>query len=376
MPPVVVVTGASAGVGRAVARAYGSRGAKVALLARGEKGLAAAAEDVREAGGTPLELPTDVADFDQVDAAASRAEEELGPIDVWVNVAFSSVFAPFTEVKPDEYRRVTEVAYLGFVHGTMAALARMKPRDAGTIVQVGSALAYRGIPLQSAYCGAKHAIQGFNEALRCELLHEHSGVRTTMVQLPAVNTPQFTWLLSRLPEHAQPVPPIYQPELAARAVLHAADHPRRREYWVGTSTAATLLANAVAPGLLDRYLARTGFGAQQTGQPQRPSQPANLWEPADGPRGYDYGAHGEFDQQAKAHDVQPVLSRHHGAVAAGATAAALAAAQLLRRTKKSTKDPRSAEKDHSPLSRYTGAVAAGLPVASKVLSRVLKKRRR
>ncbi|WP_370938049.1 SDR family oxidoreductase [Amycolatopsis sp. cg13] len=340
MPPVVVVTGASAGVGRAVARAYGGRGGKVALLARGEKGLAAAAQDIRDAGGTPLELPTDVADFAQVDAAATRIEEELGPIDVWVNVAFSSVFARFADVKPEEYRRVTEVTYLGFVHGTMAALERMKPRDAGTIVQVGSALAYRGIPLQSAYCGAKHAIQGFNEALRCELLHERSGIRTTMVQLPAVNTPQFTWLLSRLPEHAQPVPPIYQPELAARAVLHAADHPRRREYWVGTSTAATLLANAVAPGLLDRYLARTGFCAQQTGHPQPPSQPANLWEPADGPRGFDYGAHGEFDRQAKAHDVQPVLSRHHGAVAAGLTAGVLAAGQLLRRTVKSGKDSR------------------------------------
>ncbi|WP_409181158.1 SDR family oxidoreductase [Amycolatopsis sp. VS8301801F10] len=379
MPPVVVVTGASAGVGRAVARAYGARGAKVALLARGEKGLAAAAEDVHEAGGTPLELPTDVADFAQVDAAASRAEEELGPIDVWVNVAFSSVFARFADIRPDEYRRVTEVTYLGFVHGTMAALERMKPRDAGTIVQVGSALAYRGIPLQSAYCGAKHAIQGFNEALRCELLHEHSGIRTTMVQLPAVNTPQFSWLLSRLPEHAQPVPPIYQPELAARAVLHAADHPRRREYWVGTSTAATLLANAVAPGLLDRYLARTGFGAQQTGQPQSPAQPANLWEPADGPRGFDYGAHGEFDQQAKAHDVQPVLSRHHGAVAAGVAAAAVAAGQLLRRTGKSTKDTRPAATGsrRKPAQRKkTRKPAAGLAAAGLLLRRIAKKDRR
>ncbi|WP_406630812.1 SDR family oxidoreductase [Amycolatopsis sp. WGS_07] len=333
MPPVVVVTGASAGVGRAVARAYGGRGAKVALLARGEKGLAAAADDVRNAGGTPLEQPTDVADFEQVDTAARRAEAELGPIDVWVNVAFSSVFARFADIEPEEYRRATEVTYLGFVHGTMAALHRMRTRDQGTIVQVGSALAYRGIPLQSAYCGAKHAVQGFTEALRCELLHEHSGIRTTMVQLPAVNTPQFTWLLSRLPEHAQPVPPIYQPELAARAVLHAADHPRRREYWVGTSTVATLLANAVAPGLLDRYLARTGFGAQQTGRPRPPRQPANLWEPADGPSGFDYGAHGEFDRLAKARDVQPMLSRHHGAAAAGLAVAVLAAGQLVRRAK-------------------------------------------
>ncbi|HWD06239.1 MAG TPA: SDR family oxidoreductase [Amycolatopsis sp.] len=317
---VVVVTGASAGVGRAVARAFGARGAKVALLARGEAGLAAAADDVRAAGGTPLPVKTDVAVPAQVDAAATRTEHELGPIDVWVNVAFSSVFAPFSEISPDEYRRVTDVTYLGYVHGTMSALSRMKPRDAGTIVQVGSALAYRGIPLQSAYCGAKHAIQGFTESLRCELLHEHSGVRTTMVQLPAVNTPQFTWLRSRLPEHAQPVPPIYEPEIAARAVVHAATHPRRREYWVGASTVGTLVANAIAPGLLDRYLARTGFAAQQTGRAQ-PHQRGNLWQPADGPRGHDYGAHGEFDRQATAHAVQPALSRHHGLLATAAAAA-------------------------------------------------------
>jgi NAD(P)-dependent dehydrogenase (short-subunit alcohol dehydrogenase family) len=316
---VVVVTGASGGVGRAVARAFGRRGARVALLARGEKGLAAAAEDVRAAGGTPLAIVTDVADFPQVDAAAKRTEAELGPIDVWVNVAFTSVFAPFTEITPEEYRRVTEVTYLGYVHGTMAALERMKPRDSGTIVHVGSALAYRGIPLQSAYCGAKHAIQGFTESLRCELLHSHSGIRTTMVQLPAINTPQFSWVLSRLPGHAQPVPPIYQPEVAARAVLYAAGHPRRREYWVGASTAGTLIANAVAPGLLDRYLARTGFRAQQqTGRPRPAHQPSNLWHPADGPEGHDYGAHGEFDAKSSPRSLQLSLSLHHGFSAATA----------------------------------------------------------
>ncbi|WP_329048927.1 SDR family oxidoreductase [Amycolatopsis sp. NBC_01488] len=316
---VVVVTGASGGIGRAVARAFGARHARVALLARGEKGLREAAEDVTRGGGTALEIPTDVADFDQVEAAAERAEQELGPIDVWVNVAFTSVFAPFSEIEPDEFRRVTEVSYLGYVHGTMAALRRMKARDRGTIVQVGSALAYRGIPLQSAYCGAKHAIQGFNEALRCELLHEGSHVRTTMVQMPAVNTPQFSWVLSKLPDHAQPVPPIYQPEVAARAVLHAADHPRRREYWVGGSTVGTLIANAVAPGVLDRYLAKTGFKSQQTGEAKPADQPANLWAPADKTR--DYGAHGEFDAKSTPRSFQLWASRHHGLLAGSALAA-------------------------------------------------------
>jgi len=251
-----------------------------------------------------------VADQAQVFDAADRVEDELGPIDVWVNVAFTSVFAPFEKIQPDEYRRVTEVSYLGYVYGTMAALRKMKPRDRGTVVQVGSALAYRGIPLQTAYCGAKHAIQGFHEALRCELLHEKSNVHVTMVQMPAVNTPQFSWVLSRLPHHAQPVPPIYQPEVAARSVLHAADHPRRREYWVGASTALTLAANAVAPGLLDRYLGRTGFSSQQTDQPQDPDAPVNLWEPADGPDGKDFGTHGIFDSKAKARSVQWWLTTH------------------------------------------------------------------
>jgi short-subunit dehydrogenase len=234
----------------------------------------------------------------------------------------TAVLAPVSETTAAEFRRVTEVTYLGFVHGTLAALKRMRPRNRGTVVQVGSALAYRGIPLQSAYCGSKHALQGFHESLRVELLHDRSNVHVTMVQMPAVNTPQFSWVLSRLPRHPQPVPPIYQPETVARMVLHAADHPRRREYWVGSSTAATLAANAIAPGLLDRYLARTGFDSQQTDRPHDPSSPANLFEPADGAGGHDFGAHGEFDRRAHRRDPQLWMSRHHGALAATAAATA------------------------------------------------------
>jgi NAD(P)-dependent dehydrogenase (short-subunit alcohol dehydrogenase family) len=324
MTKISVVTGASGGIGRAVARALAARGDSVALLARGEDGLDGAAEDVRRAGGIPLPIEVDVADFAAVDDAAERVEKELGPIDLWVNDAFSSVFAPFTEIGMDEFTRTTQVSYLGYVYGTKAALTRMLPRDRGTIVQVGSALAYRGIPLQSAYCGAKHAIQGFHESLRTELLHDKSNVHVTMVQMPAVNTPQFSWVLSRLPNRAQPVPPIYQPEVAAQAVLYAADHPKRREYWVGGSTAATLAANAIAPGLLDRYLARTGFTSQQTGERRDSDQPANLWEPVDGRRGPDEGAHGEFDSKAKNRSAQLWASHHHGLL--GALAGSLVAA--------------------------------------------------
>lgn len=325
-PRVVVVTGASGGIGRASAIAFAKQGDAVALLARGEAGLAAAAADVESFGGTALAIPVDVCDAQAVDAAAERVERELGPIDVWVNVAFTSVFARFGDIQPDEFKRVTEVAYLGYVYGTMSALRRMKPRNRGTIVQVGSALAYRGIPLQSAYCGAKHAIQGFNESLRTELLHERSGVKTTMVQMPAVNTPQFSWVLSRLPHQAQPVPPIYQPEVAAQGVVYAAAHPRRREYWVGGSTAATLIANALAPGLLDRYLAKTGFKAQQTRDRRDPDQPANLWKPADTIK--DFGTHGIFDSRSISRSYQLIASHHHGLTAA-ATGALLASAAAV-----------------------------------------------
>ncbi len=331
MGRTVVVTGASAGIGRASAQAFGARGDTVVLVARGDAGLRGAARDVERAGGVAHVRRVDVADADAVFALAESVERDIGPIDVWVNDAFTSVFAPFAEIKPDEYRRVTEVSYLGYVYATMAALEHFRKRDRGVIVQVGSALAYRGIPLQSAYCGAKHAIQGFNESLRCELLHDKSNVHVTMVQMPAVNTPQFSWVLTRLPRHPQPVPPIYQPEMAARAVVYAADHPNRREYWVGSSTAATLAANAIMPGVLDRYLARTGIGSQQTPDPEDPDSPTNLWQPADRPS--DFGAHGAFDDKAKKTDPQLWASQHHGTLltALGSAGAAVAAVIVGRR---------------------------------------------
>jgi len=328
----VVVTGASAGVGRATARLFGERGASVGLIARGRAGLEGAARDVAEAGGKALAISADVADYDQITAAASEIEQAFGPIDVWVNVAFASVFAPFADVTAEEFRRVTEVSYLGFVHGTMAALSRMRPRDYGTIVQVGSALGSRSIPLQSAYCGAKHAINGFTSSLRCELLHENSGVHVTVVQLPAVNTPQFSWVRSRLPNHPQPVPPIYQPEVAARGIVYAADHPERKQYWVGASTAATIVANRLAPALLDRYLARTGYGAQQTEEPADPGQPDNLLLPVDGVNGHDHGSHGVFDDRSHGRSSQLWLSQHarvtSGLLAGTAVAGAFLAGRL------------------------------------------------
>jgi NAD(P)-dependent dehydrogenase (short-subunit alcohol dehydrogenase family) len=304
---VVVITGASAGVGRAAARSFAEQGAAVALLARDEQRLAAAAREVESRGGTSLAVPTDVADADAVDAAADLIERDLGPIQVWVNNAMVSLFAPFKDISADDYRRVTEVTYLGYVHGTMSALRRMLPRDSGVIVQVGSALAYRAIPLQSAYCGAKHAIEGFTESLRCELAHDKSKVRVTTVQLPALNTPQFEWVKTTLTRHPQPVPPIFQPEVAADAIVWAAEHPRR-EYWMGWATARAVIANRLVPGLLDRYLARRGFVVQQADESIEADRPHNLFEPVPG----DFGARGEFDDQAKKDSVLWRLTRRRG----------------------------------------------------------------
>ncbi|WP_433894324.1 SDR family oxidoreductase [Streptomyces sp. CA-111067] len=316
MSQTIVITGASGGIGRAAAREFARRGDRIGLLARGRAGLDAAAGEVRELGGEALAVPADVADHEAVHAAATAVERRFGPIDVWVNVAFTSVFAPFTEIRPEEFRRVTEVAYLGYVNGTREALARMVPRDHGTIVQVGSALGDRSIPLQSAYCGAKHAVNGFTSSVRTELMHDKSNVRVTVVQMPAVNTPQFSWVLSRLPRHPQPVPPIYQPEVAARSVVYAAEHPGRKQYYVGASTVGTIIGNKFAAGLLDRYLARTGYDSQQTADRISPDRPDNLWKPLDGPRedAPDFGAHGEFDARSHPRSAQAWLSRHAGLV--------------------------------------------------------------
>lgn len=331
MTQTVVITGASAGIGRATAQLFGQRGANVALLARGAAGLDGAARDVESGGGKALTIPTDVADYEAVVAAADETESTFGPIDVWVNVAFTSVFAPFSEITAEEFKRVTEVSYLGYVHGTMAALAKMRPRDRGTIVQVGSALSQRSIPLQSAYCGAKHAINGFTESVRCELLHEHSKVRITVAQMPAVNTPQFSWVLSRLPRHPQPVPPIYQPEVAARGVVYAADHPERKQYWVGDSTMVTLLAQKFVAPLLDRYLGRTGYDSQQTQEHVGPGRPHNLWHPLDQEDGSDHGAHGGFDDQSHALSPQVWASQHPVVSGTGALGAAGLGAWLAAR---------------------------------------------
>ena len=331
-PRVVVITGASGGIGRASARLFAQQGDHVALLARGSTGLEAAAREVRDLGAEALTISVDTADHEALDRAADRVEAELGPIDVWVNDAFTSVFARFIDIEPDEFRRVTDVTYLGFVNGTRTALRRMLPRDSGVIVQVGSALAHRGIPLQSAYCGAKHAMWGFHESLLTELRHDHSNVRVTSVAMPGVNTPQFTWVLSKLPNQAQPVPPFYQPEVAARGVVYAAAHPERRAYWVGIATAGTIIANRVAGGLLDRYLARTGVTSQQTGDAKPDDQAANLWAPADGEDGRDFGAHGRFDDRALAHSPQQWASQHRRALSLSALALAGTATVRARRT--------------------------------------------
>jgi NAD(P)-dependent dehydrogenase (short-subunit alcohol dehydrogenase family) len=296
---VVVITGASAGVGRATARAFGKHGALVGLLARGRDGLEGARREIEAAGGKALVLPTDVSDPQQVENAAKAVEKKFGPIDIWVNNAMVSVFSPFRQTTPEEFKRVTEVTYLGSVYGTMSALRRMLPRDRGAIVQVGSALAYRSIPLQSAYCGAKSGIRGFLDSVRCELIHDGSHVRICMVQMPALNTPQFGWVKSRLPRKPQPVPPIYQPEVAAEAIVWAAHHSRR-EIYVGSSTAMAIVGNKIAPEILDHYLGRTGYDSQQHDGPADPNRPNNLWEPVRG----DHGAHGDFDDRASDHSVE------------------------------------------------------------------------
>jgi NADP-dependent 3-hydroxy acid dehydrogenase YdfG len=322
----VVVTGASAGVGRATAVAFGARGDSVALIARGEEGLQAAAREVRAAGGTALVLPCDVGDADAVEVAAARAEDELGPIDVWVNCAMAAVLAFVHETDPADVRRVTETTYLGCVHGTLAALRRMRPRDRGVIVQVGSTLAYRAIPLQATYCAAKFAIRGFTDSLRTELLHEGSGVRVTMVQLPGLNTTQFTWVRTTLRRQPRPVAPVYQPEVAADAIVHAAEHPRR-ELWVGASTPILIGGNKLAPWLGDRYLARTNVEAQQTADPIDPARADYLYRPLG-----DRGSHGPFDGEARASSVQLALAKRRRALSlAGAAAAAGVGLLALRR---------------------------------------------
>ena len=325
-PEVVVVTGASAGVGRAAAHAFARRGAHVGLVARGVQGLEEARSEVESLGGRALVLPADVADHEQVQAAAERCEEELGPIDVWVNTAMATVFARFLDVTPDEYRRATEVTYLGAVHGTMVALERMVPRDEGVVVQVGSALSYRAIPLQSAYCGAKFAIRGFTDSVRTELMHDGSNVWITMVQMPALNTPQFNWCRTRLPEHPQPVPPIFQPEVAGEAI-HWAAHHRRREVDVGGSAVKAIVGNKLAPRLADRYLARTGFDSQQVAGMPVNGRRDNLFAPAPG----EAATHGMFDDQAHDRSVQLWLTTHRPLVAATLAAGLAGLTRIARR---------------------------------------------
>ena len=319
-PRIVVVTGASAGVGRAGALAFARRSAHVALLARDPAALDDTAAQVRACGVRALPIALDVSDADAVEAAAARVEAELGPIDVWINNAMLTVFGPMASLTPKEFARVTDVTYLGYVWGTMAALKRMSARNRGCIVQVGSALAYRAIPLQSAYCGAKHAIRGFTDALRCELLHDHSRVHLTMVQMPALNTPQFDWAENRMPHAPQPVAPVFQPEVAARAIVWAATH-RRREVYVGISTVKAIVANQVVPGWLDRYLGRTGYQAQQRAAPASDAAPSNLWQPVAGA----HRVHGPFDGEAKHYSSALWLDTHRPLALALVAALSLAA---------------------------------------------------
>jgi NAD(P)-dependent dehydrogenase (short-subunit alcohol dehydrogenase family) len=296
-------------------RKFARHGARIGLLARAIDGLKAARQEAEELGSDALVIPTDVADADQVESAAAQIEAEFGHIDIWINNAMTSVFSPIKQMTAAEFRRVTEVTYLGYVYGTLAALKRMLPRDHGVIVQVGSALAYRGIPLQAAYCAAKHAVQGFCDSLWCELLYDNSNVKVTMVQMPALNTPQFGWVKSRLPRKAQPVPPIFQPEVAAEAIYFAAHNPRR-EFHVGLPTAGAIIADKLAPGLLDRYLARTGYDSQQHNDKEDPNRPDNLWQPVAG----DHGAHGAFDARARNWSPQFWTSKHRASIATAVVA--------------------------------------------------------
>ena len=307
----VVVTGASAGIGRAAAFAFATRGWHVALLARGADGLDAACKEMEAIGGTAIAIAVDVTDHAQVEAAAERVERELGPIDVWVNNAMATIFCPFEQISPEDFEQATRVTYLGAVWGTMVALRRMKPRNAGTIVQVGSALAYRSIPLQAPYCGAKSALRGFTDSLRSELIHDNSRVHLTMVQLSAFNTPQFDWGKTCFDKQPQPVPPIFQPELAAEAIVWAAEH-RRRELWVGFPAVKAILGTRVLPGFLDRLLAKRAVDGQLTNQPLPPDRKDNLYQPVAG----DHGAHGRFDAQSKDFSMQYWLTTHRRPVAA------------------------------------------------------------
>ena len=308
---VVVVTGASAGLGRSIVREFARTGADIALLARGVEGLEGAKREVEEAGGRALVFPVDVADAEAVENAAAETERRLGPIDVWVNNAMNSVFSPVKEMTAEDYRRVTEVTYLGQVYGALSALKRMLPRDRGTIIFVGSALAYRGIPLQSAYCAAKHAIEGFFDSLRTELMHDKSNVNISMVQLPAMNTTQFKFVKTRMPNKPRPMGTIYQPEVAAGVIEHASRNPRR-EYYVGWPTVKAIVGNKIAPWYADWVLSRNGFDGQMTDEPEDPNRPHNLWEPLPG----DHGAHGTFDDKSKDFSVTTWASLHKGAVAA------------------------------------------------------------
>ena len=328
-PQVVVVTGSSGGVGRAIAHAFAKRGAHIGLLARGAEALAQVVEEVEALGGQALAVPTDVADHAQIEAAAVAVEERFGPIDVWVNDAMATVFAQFIHLEPEEFKRATEVSYLGTVYGTMVALSRMKPRDHGTIVQVGSALSYRSIPLQAAYCGSKFAVRGFTNSVRVELMHDKSKVHLTMVQLPGVNTTQFNWCRSKMPDHPQPVPPIYQPEIPAEAVYWAAQH-HRREVWVGASAVLAILGNRVAPSFADRYLALTGFkGQQMPGRPVSPDRPDNLFEPL--PKLA--ATHGIFDDKAKTRSPQMWMATHRPVVLGALAGLATATTAAVRATR-------------------------------------------